>query len=229
MRITLLNYIPLSLAVFAGRTAWQSYEKGGKYQNPTDKIDEKDYNFLNTLFNNLKHWSVSEHIWYTFQIDFDNKKDMLNRTFYVKNEYNFYSKLKRKDSVIFSVNLRTILEELNADYKGKEKVISFYKELIPYLPEVHQMLIYKENYNQKRINNIKEDICFKKKIVKSNSLGHKVSLFYFYKYKNNKTEFERRPHVFVSLYVEDFSRAVLQELVRHDDLLCATVKAADIL
>lgn len=69
MNITLLFHTPLSLCVNAGRTCWQSYEKGGCYSLPTDQITEADRNFLHRILNKNKHGSVAEHLYYNFAID----------------------------------------------------------------------------------------------------------------------------------------------------------------
>lgn len=69
MNVTLLFYTPLSLCVNAGRTCWQSYEKGGCYPSPTDEITEIDQEFLDRILNKNKHGSVAEHLYYNFAID----------------------------------------------------------------------------------------------------------------------------------------------------------------
>jgi len=210
MKIKLLNYIPLSIAVIAGRTAWQSFHKGGNYRFPTDDITKEDYQFLDRLFNKYKHISVAEHIWYTFDIK-DIKPKLLAK---IKNEYNFYSIDK---NITFSVNLRTIFEELNSDYSGNSKIKNFYLELIKHLPENHKNLILKKEKGNGK------DFIFEK-TIKENEHGHKVELLFFYKFVTN-AEFERRPHSFYSFRISGISRALLQELVRHDDLLAITVKS----
>lgn len=69
MNVVLLFYTPLSLCVNAGRTCWQSYEKGGCYTSPTDEITQADENFLDRILNKNKHGSVAEHLYYNFAID----------------------------------------------------------------------------------------------------------------------------------------------------------------
>jgi len=210
MKIRLLNYIPLSVAVIAGRTAWQSFHKGGNYRFPTDDITKEDYQFLDRLFNKYKHISVAEHIWYTFDIK-NIKPKLLAK---IKNEYNFYSIDK---SITFSVNLRTILEELDSVYAGNHQIKDFYWELIKYLPENHRNLILEKEKGSGK------DFIFEK-TIKENDYGHKVELLFFYKFITN-ADFERRPHSFYSFRISGISRALLQELVRHDDLLAITVKS----
>lgn len=69
MNVTLLFHTPLSLCVSAGRTCWQSHEKGGCYALPTDEITQVDQNFLDRILNKNKHGSVAEHLNYNFAID----------------------------------------------------------------------------------------------------------------------------------------------------------------
>jgi thymidylate synthase ThyX len=213
LEVELLKHTPLSNAVIAGRTAWQSWHKGGNYKSPTDNITEEDYNFLRRLFNKYKHLSVSEHIWYTFKIKNIDPIDLLK----IKNEYNFYS--IKDNYCIFSVNLRTILEELDSNYQGCESVKNFYEKLFFYLPNIHSSLILNKEYAKINATNIN----FQLKEVE-NEIGHKVQLIYHYNVKEN-VNFERRPHNFTALRLKGFSRAVLQELVRHDDLLAITAKS----
>ena len=214
MNIKIIRNTPLSVAVIAGRTAWQSFHKGGNYNFSTDNITEEDFKFLDRLFNKYKHISVAEHIWYTFLIeDID-----LNFLTKLKNEYNFYSKCN--DKIIFSVNLRTILEELRGNYNGSREIRAFYIDLLDYLPEIHRRLIKSENYLK---NETEEKNNFQYKTI-SNDLNHSVTLLYHHK-KEENCDFSRRPHSFYSFRISGISRALLQELVRHDDLLGITVKS----
>ena len=213
----LINYIPLSNAVIAGRTAWQSFHKGGIYEKPTDNITEDDFIFLDRLFNKYKHISVAEHIWYTFRIPKIYEKSMLK----IKNEYNFFS--IEDDNFVFSVNLRTIFEELNSSYIGNEEIKIFYNELVEHLPASHKNLIKQKGYEESSFSPFMcAFMCDRKK--EENEEGHKVELLYNYKVSSFGT-FERRPHSFYTIRLSGFSRALLQELVRHDDLLAITAKS----
>jgi hypothetical protein len=140
---------------------------------------------------------------------------------YVKNEYNFFSE-NEKGQFIFSVNLRTILEELKGKYTGNREIRAFYINLCNYLPELHKRLIMAEKFKE---INIDEDYAlhnFGK--VFTNELGHSVQKIFEYEI-NDKMSFERRPHKFTALKISGFSRALLQEKVRHDDLLAITGKS----
>lgn len=228
MRVKRIANCPLSTAVFAGRTAWESYERGGKYIVPTDNINKNDYSFLFTLFNNLKHWSVAEHLWYTFEIKFKNLNKLFEVMSYIKNEYNFFSKIKNENAVLFSVNLRTIFEEINDTYEGHPFVRDFYKLLIEQLPGVHRMIVNKKKYNERDIAKYANDSLFEifKTNTMENDIGHKTAILYKQEIKGYEFDFCRRPHVFYTFFIEYFSRAVLQEIIRHDDLLAATVKSS---
>ena len=46
MTVNLIDYTKLSTCVIAGRTAWQSFHKGGNYDAPTDDITDIDKEFL---------------------------------------------------------------------------------------------------------------------------------------------------------------------------------------
>ena len=61
MKITLLNYTPLSVCSHAIRTCWQSFEKG-------DSGGEIDRALIDRVGNKNKHKSTLEHIYYTFYI-----------------------------------------------------------------------------------------------------------------------------------------------------------------
>ena len=69
MTVNLIDYTKLSTCVIAGRTAWQSFNKGGNYDAPTDNITDTDKEFLDRVLNKHKHNSVAEHIVYSFAID----------------------------------------------------------------------------------------------------------------------------------------------------------------
>ena len=69
MEVKLLFHTPLSICVSAGRTCWQSQERGGCYPIPTDEIIEADKEFLDRILNKHKHGSVGEHLSYNFAIE----------------------------------------------------------------------------------------------------------------------------------------------------------------
>lgn len=69
MNIELIYNTPLSIMAQAGRTAWNSFHKGGIYPTPTDNITDVDHDFLDRVINKHRHGSVSEHISYNFKID----------------------------------------------------------------------------------------------------------------------------------------------------------------
>lgn len=69
MEVRLIDSTKLSTCVIAGRTAWQSFHKGGNYDAPTDSITDTDKEFLDRVLNKHKHSSVAEHIVYSFTID----------------------------------------------------------------------------------------------------------------------------------------------------------------
>ena len=69
MNVELMYNTPLSVGVKAGRTAWQSFHRGGQYLMETDDITEEDKKFLDRVANKHKHHSVIEHLVYSFNID----------------------------------------------------------------------------------------------------------------------------------------------------------------
>lgn len=69
MDVKLRHHIPLSIAINAGRTCWDSHCKGGNYSEPTDKLVKDDVEFLDRILNKHKHQSVGEHISYSFVIE----------------------------------------------------------------------------------------------------------------------------------------------------------------
>jgi len=68
-QVVLLHHTPLSVAVQAIRTCWQSFDKGGCYPVPTDHLEEKDIDLLNRIVKKFKHESTIEHVNYNFAID----------------------------------------------------------------------------------------------------------------------------------------------------------------
>jgi thymidylate synthase (FAD) len=68
MTAKLLDHTKLSNAAIAGRTAYQSWHKGGQYELATDDITIDDYEFLDRLINKLKHESIAEQIVYNISI-----------------------------------------------------------------------------------------------------------------------------------------------------------------
>lgn len=69
MKITLLHHTPLSIAVTAARTCWDSFSKGGSYECPSDTLVEADIALLDRLIHKNKHESIAEHISYNFNIE----------------------------------------------------------------------------------------------------------------------------------------------------------------
>ena len=68
MEVRVLDHFKLSNAVIAARTCWNSFHKGGNYREPTDSISETDKELLQRLLFKNKHTSISEHIYYSFDI-----------------------------------------------------------------------------------------------------------------------------------------------------------------
>ena len=68
-KTTLLFHTPLSIAVQAIRTCWQSFDKGGCYTHPTDDLEESDIKLIERIVKKYKHESTIEHISYNFGID----------------------------------------------------------------------------------------------------------------------------------------------------------------
>lgn len=69
MKVTLLHHTPLSVAVTAARTCWDSFSKGGNYACPSDTLAEADIALLDRLVHKNKHESIAEHISYNFNIE----------------------------------------------------------------------------------------------------------------------------------------------------------------
>jgi len=69
MRVELIDYTPLSTCCRAIRTCWDSFDKGGLYDKPTDKITESDGELMFRVIKKNKHASTSEHLVYQFHIN----------------------------------------------------------------------------------------------------------------------------------------------------------------
>ena len=66
MTVSILNHTPLSVAVMAARTCWDS--NNVCYSTPTDTLDPKDAELLHRLVTKYKHESIIEHCTVTFQV-----------------------------------------------------------------------------------------------------------------------------------------------------------------
>jgi len=189
-----VKHTPLSIAVIAGRTAWQSFHKGGNYEKQTNNITEEDFNFLDKLFNKYKHLSVSEHIWFIVNIDVD---------FYVSQkikECNYSLISEKRDEIAF--NLRTIYEL----YDNCDECLEFFNNVLYKSHSLIWNLFFKEGYRLSK---------------KENNDFQKIENEYaelLYKLKSNNFNFR-------TFRIKNVSRALLQEFVRHDDLLGITVKS----
>lgn len=109
----ILYQTPLSVAVNAGRTCWQSQEKGGCYPNPTNEIVEADKNFLDRILTKMKHRSVAEHIRFVLEADSSDEdiNDYLTIIHYlVDNKFTYKEYDEKSGKTLFSTNLRVLLE-----------------------------------------------------------------------------------------------------------------------
>lgn len=102
--IKLLYRTPLSIAINAGRTCWDSHSKGGCYSTPTDDIVEEDKAFLNRILNKHKHRSVAEHIRVTFVTEYETEN------YFKSNKYSFIAEDLVDGKTYISTNLRVLLE-----------------------------------------------------------------------------------------------------------------------
>ena len=68
MQVILENYTPLSICSNAIRTCWDSFNKGGYYELPTDNITNSDKNLMERVIKRNKHESTVEHLVYHFDI-----------------------------------------------------------------------------------------------------------------------------------------------------------------
>jgi len=189
-----VKHTPLSIAVIAGRTAWQSFHKGGNYEKQTNNITEEDFNFLDRLFNKYKHLSVSEHIWFIVNTEVD---------FYVPTkikECNYSLISEKRDEIAF--NLRTIYEL----YNECNECLEFFNTVLYKSHPLIWNLFFNEGY--KSVG--KDNIDFQKMETEYANL--------LYELKSNNFSFK-------TFKVKNISRALLQEFVRHDDLLAITVKS----
>jgi len=186
----IVKHTPLSIAVIAGRTAWQSFHKGGKYEFPTNNITEDDYNFLKRLFNKYKHLSVAEHIWFIIKPVTDKVPEKIKNCNY---------SLVEKNEI--ALNLRSLFEL----YKDDNNV----KFINGILNNSHPLL-----YN---LFFDKEYIKEKQDCIKFSSKENEYSEL-LYELKSDNFSFK-------TFKIKNISRALLQEFVRHDDLLAITVKS----
>jgi len=206
--MTLNDNTPLSNAIIAGRTAWQSFHKGGNYEVPTDSISEEDTSFALRLFRKLKHLSVAEHLWYSFECE--NLSEILE-----------FQRLNDGyvliDNHIASVNGRWILEHFNdADYK------ELITKILDIIPSSHKAIFNedeKETYITKDV--ITKDYEFKSIFGNYCDLLYKNEIFYTFRIKNISRallqEFVRHDD-FLGITVKS-TRYTLKELKNEDPFI----------
>lgn len=68
LKVELLNSTPLSICCGAIRTCWDSFNRGGTYECPTNNITQEDKELMIRVIKKNKHNSVSEHLVYQFDI-----------------------------------------------------------------------------------------------------------------------------------------------------------------
>ena len=198
----LLKHTPLSIAALAGRTAWQSFHKGGIYENPTDNITKDDFEFLKRLFNKFKHLSVAEHLKYTFEMN-EQEYDYIS---YLEEGYLLKETIREleengiKEYFYITIDMRFLLEN-----KDMQEI----KKLVDIIPKIHQDIFYDKDFSDE--NYLENEF---KTIELEN-----VELLYHL--DNGLADYMD----FVSLRIKNISRAMLQELVRHDDFLSPTIKS----
>lgn len=137
--IKLLYQTPLSIAVNAGRTCWQSQDKGGCYLEPTNNLVESDKQFLNRILCKHKHGSVAEHIRFVFETLFENTEGWY---FFHLNKYSFVKHFG--DKTIVSTNLRVILDMKNEIDKGNIQFIEVFTNLHDILGKDFEFLFNSE-------------------------------------------------------------------------------------
>lgn len=124
----ILYQTPLNVAVNAGRTCWQSQEKGGCYPTPTNEIVEADKNFLDRILNKNKHRSVAEHIRFLFECE-NNKETSDIFCFFKENKFSFVEWNSTYEKFYISTNLRVLLElKDNLNYTFEIHVIDKIKQ-----------------------------------------------------------------------------------------------------
>lgn len=109
--LKIIYQTPLSVAVNAGRTCWQSQEKGGCYPIPTNEIVEADKQFLDRILRKHKHGSVAEHI--RFVLECNGEPELLH--FFQTNKFSFVEFNKENNNHYISTNLRVLLEWKDED------------------------------------------------------------------------------------------------------------------
>lgn len=109
--LKIIYQTPLSVAVNAGRTCWQSQDKGGCYPTPTNEIVEADKQFLDRILRKHKHGSVAEHI--RFVIECNGEPEFLY--FLQNNKFSIVEFNKENNNHYISTNLRVLLEWKDED------------------------------------------------------------------------------------------------------------------
>lgn len=119
MEVKLINYTPLSVASDAIRTCWDSFGENGKYEIPTDYIEEKDIELMARVLKKYRHESAWEHLLYCFDISGISRACYDDKTEILTDEGWKYFKDIKDDEIVATMNIETELVEF---HKIKENI-----------------------------------------------------------------------------------------------------------
>ena len=128
MEVELLHHTPLSISASAIRQCWDSYDKGGCYNEPTDDLIQADIDLIKRVVKKHKHQSTIEHVFYNFNINGISRACLQElarhrmASFSVKSSRYTLKELKSEETFI---NVITDFDDIKYDKKRAEKYIVF--------------------------------------------------------------------------------------------------------
>ena len=160
MKVTLLHHTPLSIAVTAARTCWDSFNKGGSYECPSDTLVDTDIALLDRLIHKERHLSVVEHCSYSFSIEGLPRYVLIEMTRHRLASYSCkstrYTLKELKDEKPFVEGDMNKLDYLVYDWTRAAKYINLKEPFNPIFQVVQLELLRQAVQNTKSLDDVKD-------------------------------------------------------------------------
>ena len=160
MKVTLLHHTPLSVAVTAARTCWDSFNRGGNYECPSDTLVEADIALLDRLIHKERHLSVVEHCSYSFNIEGLPRYVLIEMTRHRLASYivksTRYTLKELKDEKPFVEGDMNQLDYLVYDWTRAAKYINLKEPFNPSFQVVQLELLRQAVQNTKSLDDVKD-------------------------------------------------------------------------
>lgn len=160
MKVTLLHHTPLSIAVTAARTCWDSFNKGGNYECPSDTLVDADIALLDRLIHKERHLSVVEHCSYSFSIEGLPRYVLIEMTRHRLASYSVkstrYTLKELKDEKPFVEGDMNKLDYLVYDWTRAAKYINLKEPFNPRFQVIQLELLKQAVQNTKSLDDVKD-------------------------------------------------------------------------